>query len=233
MLQPRPKPPTFHPNHASLVSLGFVAGSFLLPVVVVFVTQLLLLPLTGLTLLYLVHSVVAVAVIAAHYSWWTYMSGRYDSGFGWALAAMATSHAALAFWVLLFAGFFGGPGLVQLALINILILFGFIALAMRSAASKYLVVCSLLVVTGLGILVCKINEHREIARRNSCVNSIRHLGLGLSHDEQRHVLTSDTTRPAVSHGDADGYSTLEDLLPYIEESMVAEDEWTRDPLATD
>src|SRR5688500_17736932 len=84
----------------------------------------------------------------------------------------------------------------------------------------------LVVIAIIGILVALIlpavQAAREAARRMSCGNNLRQIGLGLQNFEGTHKAFPSSMRPAVANasGQLDGWSVQAQLLSYLEQGNL-------------
>ena len=75
----------------------------------------------------------------------------------------------------------------------------------------------------VGLLLPAIQQAREAARRLSCKNNLRQLGLGLQNFESTYKYFPSSLRPTQvdsATGNFDGWSTLAQILPYLEQGSA-------------
>lgn len=146
---------------------------------------------------------IVVALPTAHVAWWTWLSGREERGFGWAMAGMVMANSAFALWAVLLAEIFVGSLGVQFVLIYLIVFFSAVGVTMKSAAAKYVAVGTLLTTVALSLVFCHAHQQREAARSTHCLFNIRKLGLAAQTVDR--------------HPQQDGYAWLERVLPYLED----------------
>ena len=98
----------------------------------------------------------------------------------------------------------------------------------KKSATGFTLVELLVVIAIIGILVSlllpAVQAAREAARRSSCMNNLRQIGLGLHNFENqlRHYPSSWRPVEVDSKGLGDGWSAQAQLLPYIEQVALAD-----------
>jgi prepilin-type N-terminal cleavage/methylation domain-containing protein len=85
-----------------------------------------------------------------------------------------------------------------------------------------LLVVIAIIATLVAILLPAVQAAREAARRMSCTNNLRQLGLALQNFDSanKYFPTSLRATPADASGNFDGWSSLAQLLPYLEQSAA-------------